>query len=72
MLAAMSGEPMVAFAQEEALATATLNPPLNLIGRELIDDLLAAIDQAEAASGRRALVLRGVQSGVADAAFAGR
>ena len=72
----MSGEPRVVFEREEALGTVTLqSPPLNLIGQELIDDLLAAIDQIEAASGLRALVLRGegkVFSAGADVAlFAG-
>src|SRR2546427_4349495 len=51
------------------------SPPLNLIGQELIDDLVAAIEQIEAASGLRALVLRGegkVFSAGADVAlFAG-
>src|SRR5437016_14067025 len=57
---AVSGEPKVVFEREEALGTVTLqSPPLNLIGQELIDDLRAAIDQIEAASGLRALVLRG-------------
>jgi len=72
----MSGEPKVVFAQDGALGTVTLqSPPLNLIGQQLIDDLLAAIDQVEAASGLRALVLRGegqVFSAGADVAlFAG-
>src|SRR2546423_6113262 len=73
----MSGESKVVFAQDGALGTVTLqSPPLNLIGQQLIDDLLAAIDQVEAASGLRALVLRGegqVFSAGADVAlFAGR
>src|SRR2546423_6415749 len=56
----MSSEATVVFAQDGALGAITLkSPPLNLIGHELIDDLLAAIDQVEAASGLRALVLRG-------------
>src|SRR2546427_31042 len=72
----MSGESKVVFARDGALGTVTLqSPPLNLIGKELIDDLLAAIDQVEAASGLRALVLRGqgkVFSAGADVAlFAG-
>src|SRR6476659_7201597 len=72
----MSGEATVDFAQDGALGAVTLrSPPLNLIGRELIDDLLAAIDEVEAASGLRALVLRGegkVFSAGADVAlFAG-
>jgi enoyl-CoA hydratase/carnithine racemase len=55
----MSTEPKVRFAQDGALGTVTLDsPPLNLIGRELIDDLLAAIREVEAAEGLRALVLR--------------
>jgi enoyl-CoA hydratase/carnithine racemase len=72
----MSSESKVVFAQDGALGAITLqSPPLNLIGRELIDDLLAAIEQVEAASGLRALVLRGegkVFSAGADVAlFAG-
>src|SRR5438128_4665836 len=72
----MSGESKVVFARDEALGTVTLHsPPLNLIGQELIDDLVAAIEQVEAASGLRALVLRGegkVFSAGADVAlFAG-
>ena len=51
------------------------SPPLNLIGQQLISDLLAAVDQVEAAEGLRALVLRGegkVFSAGADVAlFAG-
>jgi enoyl-CoA hydratase/carnithine racemase len=42
------------------LGTVTLaNPPLNLIGVQLISDLLAAVGEVEAAEGLRALVLRG-------------
>src|SRR2546425_8338882 len=72
----MSGESKVVFARDGALGTVTLqSPPLNLIGQELIDDLVAAIEQIEAASGLRALVLRGegkVFSAGADVAlFAG-
>jgi enoyl-CoA hydratase/carnithine racemase len=72
----MSSEAKVVFAQDGAVGAVTLqSPPLNLIGRELIDDLLAAIDQVEAASGLRALLLRGegkVFSAGADVAlFAG-
>src|SRR5256886_3032169 len=72
----MGGEARVVSARDGALGTVTLqSPPLNLIGQELIDDLLAAIDQIEAASGLRALVLRGegkVFSAGADVAlFAG-
>jgi enoyl-CoA hydratase/carnithine racemase len=75
-LSAVSGESKVVFARDGALGTVTLqSPPLNLIGQELIDDLLLAIDQVEAASGLRALVLRGggnVFSAGADVAlFAG-
>ena len=48
----MGSEAKVVFAQDGALGAVTLqSPPLNLIGQELIDDLLAAIDQVEAASG---------------------
>jgi enoyl-CoA hydratase/carnithine racemase len=73
----MSSAPKARFVQDGALGTMTLdNPPLNQIGEELIDDLLAAIDQVEAADGLRALVLRGegeVFSAGADVAlFAGR
>ena len=52
------------FGQDEALATITLDsPPLNLIGPALIDDLLGAISEVEAAEGVRALVLRGAGNG---------
>src|SRR2546422_6007355 len=66
----------VRFVQDGALGTLTLdNPPLNQIGQELLADLVAAIDQVEAADGLRALVLRGegrVFSAGADVAlFAG-
>jgi enoyl-CoA hydratase/carnithine racemase len=55
-----SAEPRVRFTRDGALGTVTLiSPPLNLIGQQLISDLLAAIDQVEAAEGLRALVLRG-------------
>ena len=72
----MSAEPKVRFMRDGALATVTLaSPPLNLIGQQLISDLLAAIDEVEAAEGLRALVLRGegkVFSAGADVAlFAG-
>ncbi len=72
----MSGESKVVFARDGALGTVTLqSPPLNLIGQELIEGLLAAIEQIETASGLRALVLRGegkVFSAGADVAlFAG-
>jgi enoyl-CoA hydratase/carnithine racemase len=71
-----SGEPKVRFTRDGALGTVTLaSPPLNLIGEQLISDLLAAVDQVEAAAGLRALVLRGegkVFSAGADVAlFAG-
>lgn len=56
----MSTEPKVRFAQDGALGTVTLDsPPLNLIGKQVIDDLLAAIGEVEAADGLRALLLRG-------------
>ena len=56
----MAAEPKVRFVQDGAVGTVTLdNPPLNLIGQELIDDLVMAIGQVEAADGLRALVLRG-------------
>jgi enoyl-CoA hydratase/carnithine racemase len=69
-------QPKVRFVQDGALGTVTLDsPPLNLIGQELISDLLAAFGQVEAADGLRALVLRGegnVFSAGADVAiFAG-
>jgi enoyl-CoA hydratase/carnithine racemase len=69
-------EPKVRFTRDGALGTVTLaSPPLNLIGQQLISDLLAAIDQVEAAEGLRALLLRGdgtVFSAGADVAlFAG-
>src|ERR1700756_1419622 len=72
----MSAEPKVRFMRDGALAMVTLvSPPLNLIGQQLISDLLAAVDQVEAAQGLRALVLRGegkVFSAGADVAlFAG-
>src|ERR1700752_2393084 len=72
----MSAQSKVRFTRDGALATVTLaSPPLNLIGQQLISDLLAAIDQVEAADGLRALVLRGegkVFSAGADVAlFAG-
>src|SRR3954465_5890425 len=72
----MSTESKVRFEQDGALATLTLDsPPLNLIGDELIGDLLAALDAVEQADGLRALFLRGegkVFSAGADVAlFAG-
>jgi enoyl-CoA hydratase/carnithine racemase len=72
----MSAEPKVRFVQDGPLATVTLDsPPLNQIGTDFIADLLAALDEVEAAQGVRALVLRGagkVFSAGADVAlFAG-
>ena len=72
----MSAEPKVRFVQDGPLATVTLDsPPLNQIGTDFIADLLAALDEVEAAQGVRALVLRGagkVFSACADVAlFAG-
>ncbi len=66
----------VRFQRDGALATVTLDsPPLNLIGQELIADLIAAIDTIEQEEGLRALLLRGdgdVFSAGADVAlFAG-
>ncbi len=66
----------VRFQRDGALATVTLDsPPLNLIGQELIADLVAAIDTIEQEEGLRALLLRGdgdVFSAGADVAlFAG-
>jgi enoyl-CoA hydratase/carnithine racemase len=56
----MSSESKARFVQDGALATVTLDsPPLNLIGQELIDDLIAALGEVEAADGLRALLLRG-------------
>jgi enoyl-CoA hydratase/carnithine racemase len=53
-------QPKVRFVQNGAVGTVTLDsPPLNLIGQQLISDLLAAFSQVEAAQGLRALVLRG-------------
>jgi len=55
-----SAERKVRCTRDGPLGTVTLaSPPLNLIGRQLISDLLAALDQVEAAEGLRALVLRG-------------
>jgi enoyl-CoA hydratase len=72
----MSTEPKVRFERDGALATLTLDsPPMNLIGQELIDDLIAALGEVEATDGLRALLLRGegqVFSAGADVAlFAG-
>src|SRR5882672_9444465 len=66
----------VRFAQDGAVGTVTLDsPPLNLIGQQLISDLMAAFSQVEAAQGLRALMMRGegkVFSAGADVAlFAG-
>jgi len=71
-----SVDPKVRFTRAGALGTVTLaSPPMNLIGQQLISDLLGALDQVEAAEGVRALVLRGegkVFSAGADVAlFAG-
>ena len=71
-----SEEPKVRFTRDGALGTVTLaSPPLNLIGEQLISDLLAALEEVEAAEGLRAMVLRGegkVFSAGADVAlFAG-
>src|SRR6202022_4795194 len=71
-----SKEAKVRFSRDGPLGTVTVaSPPLNLIGQQLISDLLAALDQVEAAEGLRALVLRGegkVFSAGADVAlFAG-
>jgi enoyl-CoA hydratase/carnithine racemase len=50
----------VRFTQDRGLAVLTLdNPPLNLIGEVLIEDLAAAVDQIEASDGLRALLVRG-------------
>src|SRR6516165_10559469 len=57
---AMNATSKVRFTQDGALGTVTLDsPPLNLIGKDLIDDLLSAISQVEAADGLRAMLLRG-------------
>ncbi len=66
----------VRFQRDGAVATVTLDsPPLNLIGQELIADLIAAIETIEQEEGLRALLLRGdgdVFSAGADVAlFAG-
>jgi enoyl-CoA hydratase/carnithine racemase len=71
-----SAEPKVRFTRDATLGTVTLaSPPLNLIGEQLISDLLAALEEVEAAEGLRAMVLRGegkVFSAGADVAlFAG-
>ena len=60
----MSGEPKVVFAREEALGAVTLQgPPLNLL-----DEAVRLLDTEDARGGITAFM----QSGVADAAFAGR
>jgi enoyl-CoA hydratase/carnithine racemase len=69
-------QPKVRFVQDGAVGTVTLgSPPLNLIGQELVSDLLSAFGQVEAADGLRAVLLRGdgnVFSAGADVAlFAG-
>jgi enoyl-CoA hydratase/carnithine racemase len=71
-----SAGPKVRFSRDATLGTITLaSPPLNLIGEQLISDLLAVVDEVQAAEGLRALVLRGegkVFSAGADVAlFAG-
>jgi enoyl-CoA hydratase/carnithine racemase len=71
-----SAEPKVRFTRDATLGTVTLaSPPLNLIGEQLISDLLAALEEVEAAEGLRAMVLCGegkVFSAGADVAlFAG-
>src|ERR1700730_3451573 len=59
-----SKEAKVRFSRDGPLGTVTLaSPPLNLIGQQLISDLLSALDQVEAAEGLRALVLRGERKG---------
>jgi enoyl-CoA hydratase/carnithine racemase len=72
----MSTEPKARFERDGALGIVTLDsPPLHLIGRELIDDLLAVVGEVEAAEGVRALIVHGegkVFSAGADVAlFAG-
>jgi enoyl-CoA hydratase/carnithine racemase len=50
----------VRFTDDGALGVLTVDcPPLNLIGKALIGDLLAAVDQVEASDGLRALLIRG-------------
>ena len=49
----------VRFAREGGLGVVTLDdPPLNLIGRQVIDDLLDAVERIEASEGLRALLVR--------------
>jgi enoyl-CoA hydratase/carnithine racemase len=53
-------DPKVTFTQDGSLGTITLgNPPMNQIGEELIEDLIALIARVEQAQGLRALVLKG-------------
>lgn len=50
----------VSFARDGSLAIVTLNnPSLNLIGEELIADLIQAISDVEGSAGLRAVLLRG-------------
>jgi enoyl-CoA hydratase/carnithine racemase len=50
----------VRFSEDGGLGVLTLdNPPLNLIGQALVDDLIAAVDQIESSDGLRALLVRG-------------
>jgi enoyl-CoA hydratase/carnithine racemase len=49
----------VRFEEDGGLGVVTLDsPPLNLIGEELIADLITAVDQIEATDGLRALLVR--------------
>ncbi|MDT5347361.1 MAG: hypothetical protein QOH91_648 [Mycobacterium sp.] len=72
----MGTKPKVRFTQDGPLGTITFDsPPLNQIGADFIADLVAALDEVEAASGLRALVLRGAgktfSAGADVALFAG-
>jgi enoyl-CoA hydratase len=50
----------VHFAREDGLGVVTLdNPPLNLISRQLIDDLLDVVERIEASDDLRAMLIRG-------------
>ena len=50
----------VRFTDDGLLGVVTVDsPPLNLIGKALIGDLLAAVDRVEASDGLRALLVRG-------------
>ncbi len=50
----------VRFTEDAGLGVLTLDsPPLNLIGKALIGDLLAAVDRVEATDGLRGLLVRG-------------